>query len=198
MIPKNEHSNPSKQHQLVNAARVHAREYFPSPSILQFFNFITPPLPPAPIHSTIRQGAMERDLVSLLNPSPSREALGNPGNMDSCRGKKLGEIMRGGLPLDISPQSQNNFGGALGTNALDQLGNTELIGANSIQRGEFSSKCMITAPEHPRPFQGQNVGGRLHNAELATGAGLVTAERTLLEVGKKSAASADLQILLCV
>ena len=138
---------------------------------------------------------MECYLIGLLDTSPRRESLRNPGDMNSGGCEQLGKIVRGCLSLDIDPQSQDYFGRTLCTHSLDEFGNAKLFGTNPVKRGEFSSESMVASPENPCPLQRQNIGGGLHNAEFPTGTRLITTEQTLVLLGKKPTKTAAFQIL---
>jgi hypothetical protein len=107
----------------------------------------------------------------------------------------LSQIMGCGLTLYVNPESQNHLRGTLFPNPLNQFGDPKLLGSNPIQRRELPSKRMVTSSKDPCPLQWQNIGRRLDNAEFPAGACLITAEGTLICLGKESAETAGFQTL---
>jgi hypothetical protein len=138
---------------------------------------------------------VQRDLIGLLHTTTGRKPLRNAGDAYARRGKQLREIMRRSLSLDIGSQCQDHFGGALLPDSLDEFTDTELLGADALQRGELTTQGMIAPAEDTGTLEGKDVSRRLHDAELASDTRLVTTENTLIALRKESAEAAGLELL---
>lgn len=133
------------------------------------------------------QRTMERYLISLLDPSPGGKPLGNPRHRHTRRSNHLGQIMSRGLSLDIGPQGEDHFLGALLSETFEQFADAQMFRPDAIKRGEFSSQGMVASPENPGALEWQDVGGRLDHTELPSLPCLIATEGALLLLGEESA-----------
>ena len=133
------------------------------------------------------QRTVERHLISLLDPSPGGKSLGNPRHRHTRRSNHLGQIMSRSLSLNIGPQGEDHFLGALLTETFEQFADAQMFRPDAIKRGEFSSQGMIASPENPGTLQRQDVGGRLDHTEFPSLPCLITTEGALLLLCEESA-----------
>ena len=133
------------------------------------------------------QRTVKRDLISLLDPSPGGKSLGNTSHRHPRGSNHLGQIVGGGLPLDIGPQGENHFLRAFLTETFEQFADAQMFRPDAIQRGEFPSQGMVASPENPGALERQDVGGCLNHTEFPSLPCLITTEGTLLLLGEKSA-----------
>src|SRR5207249_4704797 len=75
------------------------------------------------------------------------------------------DVIRRGLALDIRAERQDYFGRMLASHSANQCGDSQIVGADVIERGDASSERMILPAENARPFNRQNVGWLLDHAE---------------------------------
>jgi hypothetical protein len=127
------------------------------------------------------------DLISLLDPTAGRQTLGNACDMNTGRSKHFGKVVGGCLPLDIHAQRQDDLRGTLLTHPFDQFGNPELLGPDTIQRGEFSTERVISPTKDSRPLKRENVRRRFNDAEFTPRPPFIQAKKALLLFGKKTA-----------
>lgn len=138
------------------------------------------------------EGALESELVGVFESAAGWEAVGDAGDWNSERLEDLDEVVRGGLAFDIGTEGEDEFGGVLRADALDEGGDAELGGADVVEGGEAAAKGVVEAAEGPATLEGQNVGGLLNDAEFSALAIRVAADAAKWAGGEKSALAAGL------
>jgi len=79
-----------------------------------------------------REGALEGELVGVLETSASRETMGDAGGTNSERGEDFDKIVGGGLALNVGTEGKDDLGGGFQANALNEAGDTKIIGADMV------------------------------------------------------------------
>ena len=78
--------------------------------------------------------------------------------------------MRGGLALDGRVGGEDHLGDAPGGDALDQLGNPQLLGADAVERRQRAAEHVVAPEERPGALHRPQIGHVLDDADRARGA----------------------------
>jgi hypothetical protein len=126
-------------------------------------------------------------LIGVLKPSPGREAVGDTGGANAKRGENFDKVVGGGLAFDVGAEGEDNLGGRFQANALDEAGDTKLIGTDVVQRSEAATQGVVEASENATALERKDIGGLLDNADFASLSGGLLTNLTKFLDGKKSA-----------
>ena len=107
-------------------------------------------------------------MVGVLKPSASRETVSDTGGPNAERSEDFDKVVRGGLSLDVGTKGEDDLGGRFQVDALDEAGNTKIIGADVVERSEATTQGVIQATEYSTALKGKDVGGLLDDADFAS------------------------------
>jgi hypothetical protein len=107
-------------------------------------------------------------LVGVLETSASRETMGDAGGTNSERGEDFDKVVGGGLALNVGTEGKDDLGGGFQANALNEAGDTKIIGADMVERSEATTQGVIQATEYSAALKGKDVGGLLDDADFAS------------------------------
>jgi hypothetical protein len=135
------------------------------------------------------EGTLEGELVGVFEAASGREAVGDAGDWNPERLEDLDEVVCGSLAFDIGAEGEDEFGGVLVADALDEGLDTELGGAD---------EGVVKTAEGAAALEGEDVGGLLDDAEFTALAFRVAADATEGSGGEKPALAARLDLLGCM
>ena len=144
------------------------------------------------------EGAAEGEFVGVIEAAAGGEALRDAGDADAGVGERFGEIMAGGIAFDIGGEREDDFFDVLLWDALDELGDAEIFGADAVERGKFAAEDVKLAAKAAGFFDGENVHGFFDDAEEGWIASCVGADGAGLAFGEAAALGAELNCAACV
>jgi hypothetical protein len=121
--------------------------------------------------------------------------LGNSGDFGAGGRKRFGKVMAGGVAFDIAGQGEDDFVDVLGWDALDELGDAEIFGADAVERRDFSTEDVELAAVSAGLFDGENIDGTLDDAKERAITAEVLADFTWLFFGESAAGLAKLNLI---
>ena len=110
--------------------------------------------------------------------------------------ERPGDEHRGRVALDVGIRGENHLGDALLDDALEELLDAELLGADPLDRGDRSLQHVVAAPEFVGALDGDDVARVLHDAEQRGVTPVVEAEHAELALADVEAAPAPRDAVL--
>ena len=144
------------------------------------------------------EGTLEGELVGVFEAASGGEAVGDAGDWNPERLEDLDEVVCGSLAFDIGAEGEDEFGGVLVADALDEGLDTELGGADVVEGGKAAAEGVVKTAEGAAALEGEDVGGLLDDAEFTALAFRVAADATEGSGGEKPALAARLDLLGCM
>lgn len=131
-------------------------------------------------------------MVGMLESAAGGKAVGDAGDADAKGRKDLGEVVCGGLAFDIRAKGENDLGGGMLLDSLEEGLDAKLLGADVVQGGKASTEGMVKTAENAAAFERKDVGRLLDDTNFLTLAGGLEANLTEFVQGEKSAVLAGM------
>jgi hypothetical protein len=121
--------------------------------------------------------------------------VGQPGDGDTEGAEPLGEVVGGGLALDVGVGGHDDLLDLSPAHPLDQLGDAQLLGADAVDRRDGALEDVVEAAELAAALDGQDVERLLDDAELGGVAARVAADAAEVALGDEEAAAAGADLV---
>ena len=122
------------------------------------------------------EGAAESEFVGIIKAAAGGEPLRDARDADAGVGERFGEIMAGGVAFDIGGEREDDFFDVLLWDALDELGDAEIFGADAVERGDAAAEDVELAAEGVGLFDAQDIDGAFDDAEESGVAARIVAD----------------------
>ena len=114
------------------------------------------------------KGAGEGDVVGVFQLGAEGKPPGKAGDLDAQRGDKLAQVHGGLLALKIGVGGEDDLRDRTVLQAAEQFSDSDIIGADAFGGRDGTVKHVIKPLVYAGMFQGQDVLGLFHDADLGT------------------------------
>jgi len=104
------------------------------------------------------EGALECELICMLQPPSGWEAMGDAGRSDVQGREDFREVVRCGLAFHIGAQCKDDFGGFLDAESFKKWFDAQLRRADMVKWSEASAEGVVQTLKHSTSLQWQDVG----------------------------------------
>ena len=112
------------------------------------------------------QSALERELIGVLEPSPSRQAMSNAGERNSKWGENFGEVVCCGFPFHIGTECEDYFGRTVFFDSTKKRFDAELLGTDVVEWREASAQGVVKPAKNAAAFEREDIGRLFDHAEF--------------------------------
>ena len=124
----------------------------------------------------------------MLEPPARRQALRDAGDFRRFSAQHVGEVVRGGLALNIGAEREDDLHlPVAGIHSPHQLRDMQVFRGNAVERGKLPAEAMVAPLERAGALQRQHIGRLLNDAKQRVITLRIITDPTALAGGEKSA-----------